>query len=57
MPNMHYSYAVILFLDERRNAFQKEMSSGMINLAIAQHGDKARFKRMRGRTRGWDRPK
>ena len=33
------------------------MPLAMRNLAIAQHRDKARFKRVRGGTRGWDRPK
>ena len=33
------------------------MPLAMRNLAIAQHRDKARFRRVRGGTGGWDRPK
>ena len=33
------------------------MPLAMRNLAIAQHRDKARFRRVGGGTGGWDRPK
>ena len=57
LPNLDDPEAVRLFLDARGNAFQEIMPLAMRNLAIAQHRDKSRFKRVRGGTGGWDKPK
>ena len=57
VPNLDDPEVVRPYLDARGNAFQEVMPLAMRNLAIAQHRDKARFRRVRGGTGGWDRPK
>ena len=57
LPNLDNPEVVRIFLDARGNAFQEVMPLAMRNLAMAQHRDKARFRRVWGGTGGWDRPK